>query len=230
MIGGHLAQAGSISGIRADSLREQVTRALEAAVVAGELKPGEIYSAPLLAEQFGVSATPVREAMLDLVSEGFVEPVRNRGFRVVEVSDADLDQISQIRLLVEVPTVSKIAERMTEDQANQLDKLALAIEDAAGRGDLLGYLDSDRRFHVELIACLGNPRLTDLVDRLRRQARLFGLQELSDTGRLIASAKEHRALLQTLRGGDAERAEAQMRAHIVHTRGLWVGREDETFP
>src|SRR5258708_10515794 len=61
---------GHIFAIRADSLREQVSRALEAALVAGELQPGVIYSAPGLAEQFGVSATPVREAMLDLVKDG----------------------------------------------------------------------------------------------------------------------------------------------------------------
>ena len=73
-------------------------------MVAGELKPGEMYSAPALGERFGVSATPVREAMLDLVKDGFVEAVRNRGFRVLEMSDEDLDEVSQIRLLLEVPT------------------------------------------------------------------------------------------------------------------------------
>ena len=104
---------GNISAVRSDSLREQVTRALEAAVVAGELQPGIIYSAPALAERFGVSATPVREAMLDLVGEGMVEPVRNRGFRVVEVSEADLDQISQIRLLIEVPIMGQVAKLLT---------------------------------------------------------------------------------------------------------------------
>jgi len=79
------------AAIRTGSLREQVSRALEAALVAGELQPGEIYSAPGLAERFGVSATPVREALLDLVRDGFVEVVRNRGFRVVEMSETDLD-------------------------------------------------------------------------------------------------------------------------------------------
>ena len=109
-----------ISALRADSLREKVTRALEAAVVAGELAPGVIYSAPVLAERFGVSATPVREAMLDLVGEGMVEPVRNRGFRVVEVSEADLDQISQIRLLLEVPIMAQVAKLLTPQRAAEL--------------------------------------------------------------------------------------------------------------
>src|SRR5690348_5668676 len=147
-----------ISALRADSLREQVTRALEAAIVAGELEPGVIYSAPGLAERFGVSATPVREAMLDLVKEGFVEPLRNRGFRVVEMSDEDLDNIAQIRLLIEVPTISQIASQLTPARFERLTLAAGAIEQAAADGDVLQYLVADRRFHVELISALGNAR------------------------------------------------------------------------
>jgi DNA-binding GntR family transcriptional regulator len=212
--------------LRTDSLREQVTRALEGAIVAGELKPGVIYSAPELAERFGISATPVREAMLDLVKEGFVEPLRNRGFRVVEMSDEDLDDIAQIRLLIEVPTIAQAAALLTPAQFQKLAVAAEAIERAAAEGDVLGYLDADRRFHVELISAIGNARLTDLVDRLRRQARLFGLKGLAESGRLMASAREHRALLDKLRVQDIQAAENLMRAHIGHTRGLWAGRQD----
>ncbi|HEY1643867.1 MAG TPA: GntR family transcriptional regulator [Streptosporangiaceae bacterium] len=220
-----------ISAVRSDSLREQVTRALEAAVVAGELQPGVIYSAPTLAERFHVSATPVREAMLDLVGEGMVEAVRNRGFRVVEVSEADLDQISQIRLLIEVPIMSQVAKLLTPDRIAALNETGEAIEAAAERGDLIDYLDCDRRFHAQLIATIGNPRLTDLVDRMRRQARLFGLQQLADGGQLLASAREHRGMLKGLQSGDVTGAESLMTAHIGHTRGLWVGRSgDEARP
>jgi DNA-binding GntR family transcriptional regulator len=217
---------GIISAVRSGSLREQVTRALEAAVIAGELQPGVIYSAPALAERFGVSATPVREAMLDLVGEGMVEPVRNRGFRVIEVSEADLDQISQIRLLVEVPTMGQVAKLLTAEKIAELNALGQAIEEAAQEGNLIEYLDCDRKFHAQLISAIANPRLTDLVDRLRRQARLFGLQELADTGKLVASAQEHRTLLRVLQSGDVAASEAMMTAHIAHTRGLWAGRSD----
>jgi DNA-binding GntR family transcriptional regulator len=212
--------------LRPDSLREQVTRALEAAIVAGELVPGVIYSAPGLAERFGVSATPVREAMLDLVKEGFFDPLRNRGFRVIEMSDEDLDNIAQIRLLIEVPTISQVASLLTPSRVENLAVAAEAIERAAARGDVLEYLDSDRRFHVELISAIGNARLTDLVDRLRRQARLFGLKDLAKSGRLMASAREHRMLLDALRVQDIRAAKNLMRAHIGHTRGLWAGRQD----
>jgi DNA-binding GntR family transcriptional regulator len=219
---------GNIFAVRSDSLREQVTRALEAAVVAGELQPGEIYSAPALAERFHVSATPVREAMLDLVREGIMEAVRNRGFRVMTVSEADLDQISQIRLLIEVPIMSQVSKLLTPEKVAALNEAGRAIEAAAERGDLIDYLDCDRRFHALLISTIGNPRLTDLVDRLRRQARLFGLQELADSGRLLASAREHRTMVKVLQSGDVAGAESLMTVHVGHTRGLWVGRaEDE---
>jgi len=217
--------AEQISVLRVGSLRDQVTRALEAAIVAGELQPGVIYSAPVLAERFGVSATPVREAMLELVKEGFVEPLRNRGFRVVELSDEDLDNIAQIRLLIEVPTMSQVAPLLTPDRFEKLAAGAEAIEQAAAEGDVLEYLDADRRFHVELISAIGNARLTDLVDRLRRQARLFGLKDLAKSGRLMASAREHRLLLDALRVRDIGATEDLMRAHIGHTRGLWAGRQ-----
>lgn len=212
--------------VRADSLREQVSRALEAALVAGELRPGEIYSAPSLAEEFGVSATPVREAMLDLVKDGFVEVVRNKGFRVVEISEADLDQICDIRLLLEVPSAVRAASVLTAETFDQLADIASEITSSADRGDVISYLDADRRFHVNLIATVGNPRLTDLVDRLRRQTRLSGLVNLARTGRLVASADEHHQLLAALRARDADAAARLMTAHIGHTRGLWAGRDE----
>jgi DNA-binding GntR family transcriptional regulator len=216
-----------ISALRADSLREKVTRALEAAMVAGEMEPGVIYSAPALAERFGVSATPVREAMLDLVNEGMVEPVRNRGFRVIAVSEADLDQISQIRLLLEVPIMGQVAKLMTPQRAAELTRLGQRIEVAAERGDLIQYLDYDRQFHAEMVSMIGNPRLTDLVDRLRRQARLFGLQQLAGTGRLLASAQEHCAMVRMLQTGDVAASELLMSGHIGHTRGLWARRSGQ---
>jgi DNA-binding GntR family transcriptional regulator len=220
--------AGShISTIRVGSVRDHVRRALEAAMVAGELKPGQMYSAPALSERFGVSATPVREAMLDLVKDGFVVAVRNRGFLVLEMSDEDLDEISQIRLLLEVPTTAQLAKLITTNVLDHLRTIADEIVAAAERGDLIDYLDSDRRFHVELISQAGNDRLTELVDRLRRQTRLFGLDDLVAAGRLVASAREHHALLDAMQARDTSLTRSVITSHIKHTRGLWVGRAEE---
>jgi DNA-binding GntR family transcriptional regulator len=221
------ARPSHIVTISAGSLRDQVRRSLEAAMVAGELKPGELYSAPALGERFGVSATPVREAMLDLAKDGFVVAERNRGFRVVEMSEADLDEISQIRLLLEVPSTVQVAKIIEPAVLEELAAIADKIVSAAAEGDLIDYLDSDRRFHVLLISQLGNNRLTDLVDRMRRQTRLFGLVALAESGVLVSSAQEHRELIKAMRARDTTATKSLINRHIKHTRGLWVGREEK---
>lgn len=212
--------------IDAANLRQQVRRALEAAMVAGELMPGELYSAPALGERFGVSATPVREAMLELSNDGLVVAERNRGFRVLEVSERDLDDISKIRLLLEVPSTVQVAEMIATDVLDHLSTIADEITEAADGGELIPYLDLDRRFHVELISQLGNNRLTDLVDRLRRQTRLFGLGQLVESGRLHDSAQEHHELLSAMRAHDQAATERIITSHIKHTRGLWAGHAE----
>ena len=196
-------------------------------MVAGELKPGELYSAPVLGEQFGVSATPVREAMLDLAKDGFVVAERNRGFRVVEMSEVDLDEISQIRLLLEVPSTVQVAKIIESEVLDELSVIADTIVTAAAQGDLIDYLDSDRRFHVLLISQLGNNRLTDLVDRMRRQTRLFGLVALAESGVLVTSAQEHHELIEAMRARDTTATKSLINSHIKHIRGLWVGREEK---
>jgi DNA-binding GntR family transcriptional regulator len=221
------AQGSHIVAISAGSLRDQVRRSLEAAMVAGELRPGELYSAPALGERFGVSATPVREAMLDLAKDGFVSAERNRGFRVVEMSDVDLDEICQIRLLLEVPTTVQVAKIIGPDVLDRLSAIADEIVAAAAQGDLIDYLDSDRRYHVLLISQLGNDRLTALVDRMRRQTRLFGLVALAESGVLVSSAQEHHELIEAMRARDTAATKTLINSHIKHIRGLWVGREEK---
>jgi DNA-binding GntR family transcriptional regulator len=208
------------------NLREKVEDALRAALVSGELKPGTIYSAPLLAAQFGVSATPVREAMLELARQGHVQVVRNKGFRVTELAERDLDEITHLRALIEVPTIRDIARTATRDQIETLRPLAVEIERAASRGDLVTYLDADRRFHLELLSLSGNMRLVDVVGSLRSQTRLYGLPELASSGALVASAREHVELLDLLLDRDARTAKRLMRRHIGHIRGAWAGRPE----
>ncbi|TMR91850.1 GntR family transcriptional regulator [Nonomuraea basaltis] len=204
------------------SLREQVAQALRAALITGEMRPGVVYSAPVLAAQFGVSATPVREAMLDLAKEGLVEAVRNKGFRVTELSDRDLDELTEIRQLIEVPTVARLADSSRAEEFERLRPIAEEIVEAGERGDLLAYVDADLRFHVELLALSGNAHLVTVVRDLRNRARLYGLSQLSERGTLGGSAREHLALLDALKSGDSAAVKQIMEEHIGHVRGIWA--------
>jgi DNA-binding GntR family transcriptional regulator len=209
------------------SLRQQVTEALRGAVVSGVMQPGQLYSAPTLAAMLGVSATPVREAMLDLAKEGLIEAVRNKGFRVTELTDAELDQLTELRSLIEVPVVALIAEQYTETWRAEIDALAVdaaAIVRCAETGDLIGHVAADRRFHLRLLALHGNPQLVEVVGELRARSRLYGLQQLAARGMLTTSAAEHQQLLDLVVARDAHGARELMTRHIGHVRGQWAGR------
>ncbi|GGT18892.1 GntR family transcriptional regulator [Streptomyces purpureus] len=210
-----------------ERLRDQVAHALRAALIAGELRPGEVYSAPGLATDFGISATPVREAMLDLAREGLVEPVRNKGFRITEVSERDLDQYTELRAMIEVPTVGRVTRIATAAQLTELRPIADEIVTSARAHNLIGYLDADRRFHLTLLGLAGNDRLVETVGDLRKRSRLYGLTGLDERGLLVASAEEHHELLDRMLEGDDKAAEACMARHLGHVRSLWARARDE---
>jgi DNA-binding GntR family transcriptional regulator len=205
-----------------ENLRDSVANALRAAVISGELKPGEVYSAPTLGARFGVSATPVREAMLDLVREGLVISLRNKGFRVTEMSDDDLDNLASLRQLIEPPTIRDVVPVIPAAEIPRLRALAEEIVVAAEAGDLIAYIEADRVFHVTLLAYSGNQKLVDVVSDLRSQTRLLGLTPLVESGRLVQSAAEHHELMDLVEARDGAGAEQLMRRHIGHVRGLWA--------
>lgn len=203
-----------------------MTEVLREAMVAGELEPGRIYSAPALAERLGVSATPVREAMMELTQEGLVETLRHRGYRVVEFGDEELDEILELRALIEVPTVARVAGRATGEQVAALRPLADRLEETAAAGELQAFIAADMAFHLQLLGIAGNRRLVEEVRRLRGMARLSALHHLYEEGALSATAREHHALLDLVAAGDAEGAEGLMRQHLAHVRGVWAGRSE----
>ena len=207
-----------------ESLRNRVGDALRAALVAGEMRPGTLYSAPVLAAKFGVSATPVREAMLDLARQGLVETVRNKGFRVTELSDRDLDDITAVRALIEVPTLAEIARRCDERivrAVEALRPLAREIVAQAERRDLIAYVEADRQFHLSLLALADNTHLVKVVADLRARSRLYGLQNLAPD-RLHASALEHEQMVDLIAAGKADEVAEVMRRHIGHVRSTWA--------
>lgn len=208
------------------SLREQVTEALKAALVSGTLRPGAVYSAPGLAERFGVSATPVREAMLDLVKAGLVEAVPNKGFRVTELTERDLDEYTAIRALLEPPTVAEVAAKAPRDKIAALRPMAERIVEAAIRKDILAYVEADNDFHLALLALAGNEYLVEVVRDLRYRSRLYGVPALAEREELEPSARQHLELLNVVASGNTKAAESLTRQHLRHIRGIWAGQPE----
>ncbi|MEU1626005.1 GntR family transcriptional regulator [Streptomyces sp. NPDC020096] len=203
------------------SLRDQVLRGLRDALVTGELRPGMVYSAPALAERFDVSATPVREAMQQLVREGAVEVVQNRGFRVAERTARDLAELAEVRALIEVPVMLRLARSVAAERWEALRPLAQASVEAAAEGDRAGYAEADRAFHCALLGLAGNAQLVVVADQLHRRAQWpvadshAGTRRVPGAAELLADATEHEVLLDALITGDLPTVESLVREHFA---------------
>ncbi|MEU6372023.1 GntR family transcriptional regulator [Streptomyces sp. NPDC046909] len=188
------------------SVRGQILDALRTALVSGELTPGEVYSAPALGDRFGVSATPVREAMQQLALEGAVEVVPNRGFRVVERGVRELAELAEVRALIEVPVMLRLARTVPAERWAELRPLAEATVRAASTGCRATYAESDRAFHRAVLALSGNEQLVQIAEDLHRRAQwpLVGPPASRGRAELVADAAEHTALLDALIAGDVD--------------------------
>ncbi|MEU0435836.1 GntR family transcriptional regulator [Streptomyces sp. NPDC006290] len=199
------------------SVRGQILDALRTALVVGELAPGEVYSAPALGERFGVSATPVREAMQQLALEGAVEVVPNRGFRVIERGTRELAELAEIRGLIEVPVMLRLARTVPAARWTELRPLAEATVRAASSGCRATYAESDRSFHRAVLALAGNAQLVRIADDLHRRAQwpLVGGPVSRGRADLVADAAEHTALLEALIAEDLTVVQALVREHFT---------------
>jgi DNA-binding GntR family transcriptional regulator len=178
------------------TLAAHTRRAVLAAIADGRLEPGGRYSVAQLAEQLGISRTPVREALLVLEREGRVRFERNKGVRVLETTAADVAEVFELRLLLEVPAAAKAC--------GVVDTGALEAALDAGDGE---------RFHELIVLAAGNRRLAAIVGGLR--------EALGPAARdAQEAAAEHRAILAALEAGDADRAAAAMRYHLRRTAEL----------
>jgi DNA-binding GntR family transcriptional regulator len=205
------------------SLSDTVESSLSAAIVSGELAPGTLVSVPRLASRFGVSATPVREAVLRLEKRGFVTAVRNKGFLVTDVSEHDLHDLVQIRQWLEAPAMQIAAEKLHGKPAKELRGFAEAVTRGAEDRDFHAFLTADAKLHLAILRLTGNDRLVELVTELRKQTRLIGLVSLTNSAELAQSAQEHHALLDLLTAGKRAEAEALMFTHIGHAVDWWAG-------
>ncbi|MFI9645016.1 GntR family transcriptional regulator [Streptomyces sp. NPDC052040] len=208
---------GGRPAVQRATVRRQILDALRTALVAGELAPGEVYSAPVLAERFGVSATPVREAMQQLALEGAVEVVPNRGFRVAVRGARELAELAEIRELIEVPVMLRLARTVPAERWAELRPLAEATARAATSGCRASYAECDRAFHRAVLALAGNEQLVRIAEDLHRRAQwpLLGAPGTRGHADLIADAAEHTALLDALVARDLTVVQSLVREHFT---------------
>jgi DNA-binding GntR family transcriptional regulator len=208
-----------------ESLTSRARDAIRSAIIVGKLVPGTLYSVQGLADVFGVSRTPVREALIDLARQGMVRFERNRGVRILETSTHDLEEIFTLRLLLEVPATYRATSQLNDAQIRQLKKEFAAMETHAARDDETAVMQHDRRFHGIILTASGNRRLSEFVDHLRDLVLTRGASTVGRSRSLADVASEHREILACIEAGDGPAAARTMRAHIIRTGSLLIEQE-----
>ncbi|MEU5853120.1 GntR family transcriptional regulator [Saccharopolyspora shandongensis] len=200
------------------SKTDQLAMIIRDAIRHGDLAGGGLYSAQELAERFGVSRTPVREALLRLDDAGLVKIERNRGVRILSTSDDDITEIFALRLLLEPRAARIAADRMTtverDSLTSELDVMRASVE------DIDRFFAADRRFHDIILLGSGNQRLASYVSSLRDAILLHGRRSIPATREAAQIIAEHSAIAVAINDGDAEGAEASMRRHLFNTANL----------
>lgn len=205
------------------SYRAQAVQIIRAQIVSGRLEPGSLHSIGAIAERLNVSITPVREALHDLAKDGLIEMRRNRGFIVRRPNEKELDEIVQVRTMLEVGAVTEITDRSLITDFADLRDLCKRNQAYAWARDWDNFVETDREFHLGILGTLGNSRLVEIVGNLRDQSRLWGLDRVAGSDSFQHSLREHSDLLDAIEAGDSEAAARVMRAHLGHVRGLWAG-------
>ena len=199
-------------------LYEDVAERLREQIFAHELSPGSWLDEQNLAVAFGISRTPMREAIKVLASEGLVTTKMNKGAYVTEVHRRDLEQIFTVLSLLEGQAAKETAIKATEDQLTQLDNLHHRLEKAAADRDTGQFFEINVKFHELIQEIAGNKWMNGVIDDLRKVLKLQRRDSLTRNGRLLNSLVEHREILQAILKRDPQAAELAMRKHL--TRGL----------
>lgn len=208
--------------IEQSSLKDKVLAILRKNLITGDLVEGELYSAAAIAAELGVSTSPVREALLSLVDQGVMEAVRNRGYRVVPLGEQARQEIYEMRSLLEIPSMVKLAGNAEVIQREaEFRSLAGDIVCSVAREDVVAYLAADLAFHLGLLKIGGNQRLISAVKSLRDQTRQLRLAAQLGSAELQLTAESHIHLLDAMVANHPERLRELMVEHLEHIRTDW---------
>ncbi|AVX19262.1 MAG: GntR family transcriptional regulator [Bacillota bacterium] len=203
-------------------LREIVFESLREAIINGTLKPGERLMEIQLAEEMGVSRTPVREAIRKLELEGFVVMVPRKGAYVAGISLKDIADVFEVRAALESLAAGLAAERITEEELEALERSLVKVAESTEADDLTSLISADTDFHDILYRASRNERLVQIVSNLREQIQRFRMTSLSHPGRMRVALEEHRKIVEAISERNVELAQQLAREHIENAENTML--------
>lgn len=200
-------------------LRQTVRDKIRDAILQGRYAPNSVLSENELAAEYGISRTPVREALRELAVRGLIRVLPKRGIIVTELSPRDVLDLYQLREALECAAVRVATELMDEDDARGFREDQAETEALLASGNYLATYDSSIRMHSRILDIAGNARIKQIIRELSDQVHRIGMMTLRH-GRSETSIAEHAQIIAAMIAGDADRAESLMRAHLVSDRDV----------
>ncbi|MDD4774917.1 MAG: GntR family transcriptional regulator [Syntrophomonas sp.] len=203
-------------------LRELVLDAIRNAIMNGSLQPRERLMEIQLAEELGVSRTPIREALRKLELEGFIVMVPRKGAYVADLTFKDIADVFEIRAALEGLAAGLAAERITEEELESMERLLVGKQEAITSGDIDKLVEVDTSFHELLYKASRNERLANIISNLREQIQRFRLTSLSFPGRNKESLQEHKQLVEAIQSRDSQLARHLAQEHIENAENVLI--------
>lgn len=200
---------------RGFSLHDQVAERVRALIFDRQIAPGAFIDENVLAEQWQISRTPLREALKVLAAEGLVELVPRRGCRVIEITETDADELFPIMALLEGRCAFEATQHMSDADLRELQRMHDELERTAAAHDVDGYYQANHVFHRFVQRVANNRWLDRVTADLRKFVRMLRGRQLVFPGRIEASINEHRVLIAAMLARDGVRAERAMHDHLL---------------
>ncbi len=203
---------------KAISYKEKVYRELKAAIICQKLKSGEILNERKLAEDLGISRTPIREALHMLANEKWVVIEPYRGAYVYELTEKDIIEIFQVRYALECLAIELIVDNISQKDTQRLIEIFEKQEELNNEYNAEEFINVDRNFHTLIVELSGNKVLMDMLNDLGDVVRRLGMQAVQDKKRFVETIDEHLAIINAIKSRDKNKAIEAMKLHIDKTK------------
>ncbi len=212
------------------TLRERILETIRDAIISGALKPGEKVAEPELAERFGISRTPIREAFRQLESEGYLTVIPRKGAVVVSFSQRDVEEFYAIKSILEGYAARRACEKLSDREIQRLEGINEKLRTLAEDGDIKHFFKVHNDFHELFIKAADNDKLTDLIASLVGKFQRLRVASLSLPGRMRVSVDEHEKIIDAFRARDAEKAEKLVRKNAEYGGKVLMQGVDGVLP
>ncbi|GAB7025801.1 GntR family transcriptional regulator [Geotalea toluenoxydans] len=189
------------------TLRERILETIRDAIMSGSLKPGEKVAEPELAERFGISRTPIREAFRQLESEGYLSVIPRKGAVVAAFSQRDVEEFYAIKSILEGYAARKACDNLTAKELDKLTAINQKLHHLAEAGDIKNFFKVHNDFHDLFIKAANNDKLYEMVNGLVKKFQRLRVASLSKKGRMQVSVEEHEKIIEAFRNKNANLAE-----------------------